>query len=75
MNMKRSDFDDRSRYEVVTVHLILADKRGPDGKSAVAVKVYKDVKSGRAYQVDDLNGEYRESRHVIEPYGEWKKLG
>lgn len=65
--MNAKDFEDRSRFEIVTEHLVLADRK-------VAVKVYKDRKTGRAYQVDFKSGEYRDSRHVLEPYGDWKKL-
>lgn len=72
--MKAKDFDDLNKFEVITVHLMLGDRVNPDDKKPVIVKVFRDKKTQRAYQVDFRNKEYRESKHVIEPYGEWKKL-
>lgn len=72
--MKAADFSDLSKFEVITEQLMLADRLNPDDKKPVIVKVYRDKKTQRAYQVDLRNKEYREARHVLEQYGEWKKL-
>jgi hypothetical protein len=73
--MKATDFDNLTRFEVIMEVLELADRFNPDDKKRVKVKVFRDKKTQRAYQVDFRNKEYRESRHVIEPYSDWKKLG
>lgn len=68
--MKASDFE---KLEVITVELMLGDKRNSDGTLA-KVKVYRETKTGKAFQVDYRNGEYREASHVLGNYGSWKKL-
>ena len=68
--MKSSDFD---QLEVITQELLLADKKNSDN-SPVRVRVFRDRKSGHAYQVDFRNKEYREATHVLGNYSEWKKL-
>lgn len=72
--MKASDFSDLGKYEVIMEQLMLGDRVNPDDKKPVVVKVLRDKKTQRAYQVDFRNKEYRDSRHVLEPYSEWKKL-
>jgi len=71
--MRYEDFLDRAVYEVITEQLLLADRFNPDG-SPVRVRIYRHKKSQAAYQVDSTNGCYRESKHVLGQYGEWKKL-
>lgn len=68
--MRLSDFD---KFEVIAEHLMLGDKFNPDG-SLVHVKVFKDKKTQKAYQVDLKANEYREATHILGNYGEWKKL-
>lgn len=68
--MKLSDFDS---FETISEDLMLGDKFHPDG-SLVHVKVVRDKKTKRAYQIDFKNGEYREAAHVLGNYGEWQKL-
>jgi len=68
--MKASDFD---KLEVITQELLLADKTNPD-KTPVRARVFRDTKSGHAYQVDFRNREYREASHVLGNYSDWKKL-
>ena len=72
--MKAADFSDLGRFEVIMEQLMLGDRVNPDDKRPVVVKVVRDKKTQRAYQVDFKNKEYRESRHVLEPYSDWKKL-
>jgi len=38
------------------------------------VKVLRDKKTQRAYQVDFKNKLFRDSKHVLEPYSDWKPL-
>ena len=64
---------DLEKYEVITQELILGDQVNPD-KSAVRVKVVRDVKTGKAYQIDLKNQRYREAPHVLSNYGDWKQL-
>lgn len=68
--MRLSDF---KKYEVIAEHLMLGDKFHTDG-SFVYVKVYRDPKTKKAYQVDEKSNEYREADHVLGNYGDWKKL-
>ncbi len=72
--MKAADFSDLGRFEVIMEQLMLGDRVNPDDKKPVVVKVVRDKKTQRAYQVDFRNKEYRDSRHVLEPYSDWKKL-
>ena len=72
--MKPSDFSDLGRFEVIMEQLMLGDRVNPDDKRPVVVKVFRDKKTQRAYQVDFKNQLYRDSRHVLEPYSDWKKL-
>ena len=72
--MKASEFSDLGKYEVIMEQLMLGDRVNPDDKKPVVVKVLRDKKTQRAYQVDFKNNEYRDSRHVLEPYSDWKKL-
>lgn len=71
--MKAADFKKLDVYEVITENLTLADRKNPDG-SLVTVKVYRHKKSEAAFQVDFKNGVYREAKHVLMQYGDWKKL-
>ena len=68
--MRLSDFE---KFEVIAEHLMLGDKFNSDG-SLVYVKVYRDKKTQRAYQVDLKANEYRDAEHVLGNYGPWKKL-
>ncbi len=72
--MKASEFSDLGKYEVIMEQLMLGDRVNPDDKKPVVVKVLRDKKTQRAYQIDLRNNVYRESRHVLEPYSDWKKL-
>ena len=70
--MKLSDFE---KLEVITEDLRLVDKLDPVDKKPTRVRVVKDPKTGKAYQVDLKNQEYREAKNVLGNYGEWKKIG
>ncbi len=72
--MKTSEFSDLVRFEVIMEQLMLGDKVNPDDKKPVVVKVLRDKKTQRAYQVDFKNKLYRDSKHVLEPYSDWKRL-
>ena len=72
--MKAQEFKDLGVYEVISEHLMLADRTNPDDKKPVVVKVFRNKKTQVAYQVDFRNGFYREAKHVLQQYGEWKKL-
>ncbi len=68
--MKLSDLE---KFEVISQDLMLGDRFRPDGTLA-HVKVVRDTKTKRAYQIDLKTKEYREAAHVLGNYGEWKKL-
>ncbi len=72
--MKASEFSDLGRFEVIMEQLMLGDQVNPDDKKPVVVKVMRDKKTQRAYQLDFKNKLYRESKHVLEPYSDWKAL-
>jgi len=69
--MKLADIE---KLEVISLDLMLGDRFREDGKTLARVKVYKDPKTKKAYQVDVQTNEYREAAHVLGNYGEWKKL-
>lgn len=68
--MKLADIE---KLENISQDLMLGDRFRKDGTLA-RVKVYKDAKTKKAYQVDLQTMEYREASHVLGNYGEWKKL-
>jgi len=68
--MKLADIE---KLEVISLDLMLGDRFREDGTLA-RVRVYKDPKTKKAYQVDLHTKEYREAAHVLGNYGEWKKL-
>ena len=72
--MKAAEFSDLGRFEVIMEQLMLGDKVNPDDKKPVIVKVLRDKKTQRAYQVDFKNKLFRDSKHVLEPYSDWKPL-
>ncbi len=72
--MKAAEFSDLGRFEVIMEQLMLGDKVNPDDKKPVIVKVLRDKKTQRAYQVDYKNKLFRDSKHVLEPYSDWKPL-
>lgn len=69
--MKLSDLE---KFEVISEDLMLGDRFDADGKTLTRVRVLRDKKTKRAYQVDMKRKEYREAEHVLGNYGEWKKL-
>ena len=64
---------DLEKFEVIAEHLMLGDRFNADGTLA-HVKVFRDTKTKRAYQVDLKTNEFREAAHVLGNYGDWKKL-
>ena len=71
--MREGDFGDGTRFELVMRALPLADEKGPGGASVV-VEVFRERKTGKGFQLDRAHKRYRESKHVLEPYGGWKPL-
>jgi hypothetical protein len=69
--MKIQDFE---RFEVITEDLRLVDKPDPVDHKPTRVRVVRDPKTMKAYQIDLKNREYREAKHVLGDYGPWKKL-
>lgn len=60
--------------ELISHDLMLADQKNPDNGQLARVKVLRDSKTQKAYQVDLRNHRYREATHVLGDYGDWKPL-
>ncbi len=71
--MREGDFGDSTRFELVMRSLPLAEEKGPGG-AAIVVEVFRERKTGRGYQIDRAHKRFRESKHVLEPYGGWIDL-
>jgi hypothetical protein len=69
--MKINDFEP---FEVITEDLRLVDKPDPVDHKPTRVRVVRDPKTMKAYQIDLKNHEYREAKHVLGDYGPWKKI-